>query len=64
MQSIYFNKGNTVRVCGGAKEIHGFNLDELVVVKAVRPELPHVALCRSTIRDHEEILLIEEVDDL
>lgn len=64
MQSIYFNKGATVRVCGGAKEVHGFNPEELVEVIDLRPELPHVALCRSTTRDHGAILLIEEVEDL
>lgn len=63
---IYFNKGATMRVCGGAKEIHGFNPDEIVVVMKVRkdPELSHVALCKSTSRNHEGILMIEEVEDL
>lgn len=64
MQSIYFNKGQTVRVCGGSKEIHRFNPEELVEVVLVRPELPIVALCKSTTRDHSEILLIEEVEEL
>lgn len=64
MQSIYFNQGATMRVCGGSSHIHGFELDELVKVESVRPELPHVALCRSTTRNHEAILMVEEVEDL
>lgn len=60
----YFNKGVTMRVCGGNPEVHGFELGTLVKVMDARPEpeLSHVALCES--ENHKAILMIEEVEDL
>ncbi|AHK11911.1 hypothetical protein CHOED_051 [Vibrio phage CHOED] len=62
----YFRQGDTMRVCGGSKEIHGFEPDELVKVIQARPEhdLSYVALCRSVTTGHTSILMIEEVEDL
>lgn len=62
----YFNKGAIMRVCGGSKEVHGFEPDELVKVVDVRPEpeLSHVAMCADLNSSHAAILMIEEVEDL
>lgn len=59
-------KGNQVVVCGGNLEVHGFKLDELCEVIQVReePTLTHVALCKSLERDHQGILIIDEVEIL
>lgn len=66
MQTQYFIKGTTMRVCGGSPEVHGFLLGELVRVEDVRPEpeLSHVALCKSVKGGHTAILMIEEAEDL
>lgn len=62
----YLVQGNTMRVCGGAKEIHGFDYDELVRIVMVRPEpeLSHVALCENVIGTHRAVMMVEELEDL
>lgn len=57
---------NRVVVCGGNLHVHGFNPDEVCEVIQVRdePTLTHVALCKSLERDHQGILLIDEVEIL
>lgn len=66
MQTTYFKQGATMRVIGGAPEVHGFILGELVTVQHVRtePELTTVAMCSASNRDHQAILMIEEAEDL
>jgi hypothetical protein len=58
--------GNTVVVCGGNLHVHGFLYDEICEVIEVRdePTLTHVALCKSLSRDHQGILMIDEVEIL
>lgn len=62
----YLQQGATMRVCGGAKEIHGFELDELVRIVMVRPEpeLSHVALCENVIGTNRAVMMVEELEDL
>lgn len=59
-------KGNIITVCGGNTYVHGFAYDEICEVIEVHeePSLAHVALCKSTSRDHKAILLIDEVEIL
>lgn len=61
----HFIQGTTMKVCGGSKEVHGFELDELVLVVDVRPEpeLSDVALCKGA-DGHTAILIIDEAEDL
>lgn len=57
--------GDTMLVCGGNVEVHGFPLDTLVTVTHVNPEIGLQSVV-SVIdaSGHEAIMLIDELEEV